>query len=58
MKGLGVVAAVSAARFLCPASAPLLWRFTAEAIAGIALFVATNPALALNPLGAIRDIAK
>jgi len=58
MKGLGVVAAVSAARFLCPASAPLFWRFTAEAIAGIALFVATNPALALNPLGAIRDIAK
>jgi PST family polysaccharide transporter len=57
LKGLGVVAAVWLARALCPASAPLLWRFSAEAVAGIAVFVSTNSAIVLNPLGAIRDIA-
>ena len=57
LKGLGVVAAVWLARVLCPASAPLLWRFGAEAAAGIAVFVSTNSAIVLNPLGAIRDIA-
>jgi PST family polysaccharide transporter len=57
LKGLGVVAAVLAARALFPASAPLAWRFAAEAAAGIAVFVATNSAIVLNPLGAIRDIA-
>jgi PST family polysaccharide transporter len=57
LKGLGVVAAVILARALFPASAPALWRFAAEAIAGSAVFVATNSAIVFNPLGAIRDIA-
>jgi hypothetical protein len=57
LKGLGVVAAVFIARALFPASAPALWRFAAEAIAGTAVFVATNSAIVFNPLGTIRDIA-
>jgi PST family polysaccharide transporter len=57
LKGLGVVAAVFAARALFPASVPLFWRFTAEAIAGAAVFAATNSAIVFNPLGALREIA-
>lgn len=57
LKGLGVVAAIFLAREFFPASAPALWRFSAEAIAGLSVFAATNPAIAFNPLGAIREIA-
>jgi len=57
LKGLGVVAAVCLARAFFPASAPVLWRFAAEAIAGISVFAATNSAIVFNPLGALREIA-
>jgi len=57
LKGLGVVAAVFLARAFFPGSAPAIWRFAAEAAAGISVFVATNSVLVFNPLGAIREIA-
>ena len=57
LKGLGVVAAVFLARAFFPASAPALWRFAAEALAGISVFAATNSAILFNPLGTLREIA-
>ena len=57
LKGLGVVAAVLLVHALFHDSAPPLWRFAAEAAAGIAVFIATNSAIVFNPLGAIRGIA-
>jgi O-antigen/teichoic acid export membrane protein len=56
-KGLAVAAAVFAARAAFPAGTPGSWRFAAEAIAGISVFVATNSAIVFNPMAAIREIA-
>ena len=56
-KGLAVAAAVVAVRAVIPGAAPVLWRFAAEALAGIAVFAATNSAIVFNPLGALREIA-
>jgi len=57
LKGLGVAAAVFAVGAVFPPQAPELWRFTVEAMAGIAVFAATNSAIVFNPLGALREIA-
>jgi len=57
VKGLGVVAAVLAVHACLPASTPAMWRFAAEAVAGAAVFTATNATLVFNPLRAIREIA-
>ena len=57
LKGFAVVAAVVAVRALFPAAVPVLWRFSAEAVAGMAVFAVTNSAIVFNPLGALREIA-
>jgi len=57
LKGLAVAGVVFAVRAACPASLGEQWRFAAEAIAGTAVFVATNATLVLNPMRAIREIA-
>ena len=57
LNGLAVVAAVFLARFLVPASAPVMVRFAIEAAAGISVFVATNAQIVFNPMRAIREIA-
>jgi PST family polysaccharide transporter len=57
LNGLAVVAAVFLARFLVPASAPVMVRFAVEAAAGISVFVATNAQIVFNPMRAIREIA-
>jgi len=57
LKGIGVAVAVVAVRAVLPGAAPVLWRFAAEAAAGILVFVATNSSIVFNPLGALREIA-
>jgi PST family polysaccharide transporter len=57
LKALGVVAAVFIAHALVPATAPVVWRFAGEAVAGIAVFTATNSSIVFNPLGTLREIA-
>ena len=57
LKGLAVAAVVFAVRAAFPAATPESWRFAAEAIAGISVFVATNSAIVFNPMRAIREIA-
>ena len=56
-KGLAVAAAVVAVRAAFPAAVPDLWRFAAEATAGILVFAVTNSSIVFNPLGALREIA-
>ena len=57
LKGLAVAAVVFAVRAAFPPAFPSYWRFAAEAIAGISVFVVTNSAIVFNPLGAIREIS-